>query len=56
MFVPTDISQETDVERLLSTTLDRYGRLDYLINNAGIEGGLGGFEARPTACSTPCWP
>jgi NAD(P)-dependent dehydrogenase (short-subunit alcohol dehydrogenase family) len=24
--------------------VDRYGRLDYLINNAGIEAGMGGFE------------
>ena len=44
LFVQTDVSQESDVERLLATTLDRYGRLDYLVNNAGIEAGMGGFE------------
>jgi NAD(P)-dependent dehydrogenase (short-subunit alcohol dehydrogenase family) len=44
LFVQTDVSEEGDMERLLTTTLDRYGRLDYLVNNAGIEAGMGGFE------------
>jgi NAD(P)-dependent dehydrogenase (short-subunit alcohol dehydrogenase family) len=44
LFVPTDVSYESDVQRLLATAMDRYGRLDYLINNAGIEAGMGGFE------------
>jgi NAD(P)-dependent dehydrogenase (short-subunit alcohol dehydrogenase family) len=44
LFVQTDVSQEGDIKRLLTTTLDRYGRLDYLVNNAGIEAGMGGFE------------
>lgn len=44
IFVPTDVSQEGDITHLITTTLDRYGRLDYLINNAGIEAGMGGFE------------
>ncbi|OUJ72731.1 SDR family NAD(P)-dependent oxidoreductase [Hymenobacter crusticola] len=44
LFVATDVSQEGDVQQLIATTVDRYGRLDYLINNAGIEAGMGGFE------------
>lgn len=44
LFVPTDVSQESDIQRLIATALDRYGRLDYLVNNAGIEAGMGGFE------------
>jgi NAD(P)-dependent dehydrogenase (short-subunit alcohol dehydrogenase family) len=44
VFVPTDISQESDVQQLMATAVDRYGRLDYPINNAGIEAGMGGFE------------
>jgi NAD(P)-dependent dehydrogenase (short-subunit alcohol dehydrogenase family) len=44
LFVQTDVSQEADLVRLISTTLDRHGRLDYLINNAGIEAGMGAFE------------
>lgn len=34
--VQADVAQATDSERLLKTTLDTYGRLDILINNAGI--------------------
>jgi NAD(P)-dependent dehydrogenase (short-subunit alcohol dehydrogenase family) len=33
--VPTDVSSETDIERLFATTLERFGRLDILVNNAG---------------------
>jgi NAD(P)-dependent dehydrogenase (short-subunit alcohol dehydrogenase family) len=44
LFVQTDVSQEGDIQKLIATTLERYGRLDYLINNAGIEAGMGGFE------------
>lgn len=43
-FVPTDVSRESDVQHLITTTLARYGRLDYFINNAGVEGGSGSFE------------
>ena len=31
-----DVSVETDVQRLIEQTIDRFGRLDILINNAGI--------------------
>jgi NAD(P)-dependent dehydrogenase (short-subunit alcohol dehydrogenase family) len=44
LFVAADVSQEGDVQRLVATAVDRYGHLDYLINNAGIEAGMGGFE------------
>jgi NADP-dependent 3-hydroxy acid dehydrogenase YdfG len=37
--VPTDISQETDVDRLVKSALEAFGTLDILINNAGISGG-----------------
>jgi NAD(P)-dependent dehydrogenase (short-subunit alcohol dehydrogenase family) len=33
--VPTDVSSETDIERIFATTLERFGRLDILVNNAG---------------------
>ncbi|UCF78829.1 MAG: SDR family oxidoreductase [Candidatus Eiseniibacteriota bacterium] len=36
IFVPTDVSKAADVEALFSTTLERFGRLDVLVNNAGI--------------------
>jgi gluconate 5-dehydrogenase len=34
--VPSDISKAADVERLIQTTLERFGHLDVLVNNAGI--------------------
>ena len=34
--VQADVSQAADVERLIKETTDAYGRIDILINNAGI--------------------
>ena len=34
--VPADITRDDDVERLVRTTLDRFGRIDILVNNAGV--------------------
>ncbi|MHB1651069.1 MAG: 3-oxoacyl-[acyl-carrier-protein] reductase [Desulfitobacteriaceae bacterium] len=34
--VRADVSQATEVERLLQSTLEAYGKVDILINNAGI--------------------
>lgn len=36
--VRTDVSVSEDVERMVSHTVDAFGRLDYAVNNAGIEG------------------
>jgi NAD(P)-dependent dehydrogenase (short-subunit alcohol dehydrogenase family) len=38
LFVKTDVSKNGDVESLVSTVLDRFGKLDLLINNAGTIG------------------
>lgn len=35
-FVPCDVSREADVRGAIGATLERYGRLDVLYNNAGI--------------------
>jgi NAD(P)-dependent dehydrogenase (short-subunit alcohol dehydrogenase family) len=37
MFVKTDVTNENDVRSLVKKTVDRYGRLDYAFNNAGLE-------------------
>jgi len=37
-FVTTDVSIAQDVERMVTHTLEIFGRLDYAVNNAGIEG------------------
>lgn len=34
--ITTDVSREADVEALIAATLDRFGRLDALVNNAAI--------------------
>jgi NAD(P)-dependent dehydrogenase (short-subunit alcohol dehydrogenase family) len=37
-FVHTDVSEPTDVERMVDTAVREYGRLDFAHNNAGIVG------------------
>jgi short-subunit dehydrogenase len=34
--VPTDVTKDNEVRRLIDTTIARFGRLDILVNNAGI--------------------
>jgi NAD(P)-dependent dehydrogenase (short-subunit alcohol dehydrogenase family) len=35
-FVPCDVAEEPQVESLVRQTLDRFGRIDVLVNNAGV--------------------
>ncbi|MGD8971731.1 MAG: SDR family oxidoreductase [Desulfobacterales bacterium] len=35
-FLKTDVSLETDVERMIRCAVDRFGKLDCLFNNAGV--------------------
>src|SRR5262245_4942829 len=37
-FVQADVSKSTDVSSMVTTTVNTYGRVDILFNNAGIEG------------------
>jgi NAD(P)-dependent dehydrogenase (short-subunit alcohol dehydrogenase family) len=37
-FMKVDVTQSAEVEELVNQTVERYGRLDYAVNNAGIEG------------------
>lgn len=38
--VKTDVSAARDVERMVAHALETFGRIDYAVNNAGIEGRL----------------
>lgn len=37
-FIRTDVSKSADVQAMISQTVERYGRLDFAVNNAGIGG------------------
>jgi len=43
--VVTDVSDARDVERMVAHAVDVYGRLDFAVNNAGIEGELASITA-----------
>jgi NAD(P)-dependent dehydrogenase (short-subunit alcohol dehydrogenase family) len=50
-FVKTDVTSETDWNRLIAATISAFGRVDILVNNAGISGssvgdadGLAGWQ------------
>jgi NAD(P)-dependent dehydrogenase (short-subunit alcohol dehydrogenase family) len=36
LVVPCDVARERDVDRLVSSVLERFGRIDVLVNNAGM--------------------
>jgi NAD(P)-dependent dehydrogenase (short-subunit alcohol dehydrogenase family) len=37
--IPTDVTADADLERLVQAALSTFGRLDVLVNNAGVGGG-----------------
>jgi NAD(P)-dependent dehydrogenase (short-subunit alcohol dehydrogenase family) len=41
--IRTDVSRTKDVERMVAHAIEEFGRLDYAVNNAGIEGRLAGI-------------
>ena len=36
VFIQCDVSAEADVQRMIDSTLEAYGRIDVLVNNAGV--------------------
>lgn len=51
IFVKCDVSQESDVKKLISMTIETFGKLDCAFNNAGIEGDV----ADTTICTNTNW-
>ena len=43
-FVATDVSREADVDQAVATSVDAFGGLDVMFNNAGVPGSVGGIE------------
>lgn len=52
-FVRTDVAEESDVRALVETTMERYGRVDILVNNAAIL--LDGQDTRVHELSNEVW-
>lgn len=46
-FVVTDVAIAKDVERMVAHAIETFGRLDYAVNNAGIEGQFAGIAEMP---------
>lgn len=41
--IRTDVSRTKDVEQMVAHAIEAFGRLDYAVNNAGIEGQMAGI-------------
>lgn len=48
-FLATDVTREADMERLIGRAMERHGRIDCLVNNAGGPAPVGGIETIPFA-------
>jgi NAD(P)-dependent dehydrogenase (short-subunit alcohol dehydrogenase family) len=44
VFVRTDVTQESDVKNMINLSIERFGRIDCLFNNAGAPGPIGAIE------------
>jgi NAD(P)-dependent dehydrogenase (short-subunit alcohol dehydrogenase family) len=53
IFVATDVASEEQIKEMVNVTLARYGRIDVLVNNAGII--LGQQEARAHELTNEAW-
>ena len=47
--VACDVAEDADIDRLVSTTLERHGRIDVLVNNAGVGGPVSALDETPDA-------
>src|SRR5262249_12737445 len=52
--IRTDVSQKIDVDRMVAATLDAFGQVDVLVNNAGVGSGIGD-DGRGLGHRDPPW-
>ncbi len=53
LFVRTDVAEEKEVQAMVEAAVKKYGRIDILFNNAGIQ--IYGKDARVHELSTEVW-
>ena len=51
LFIKCDVSQPSEVQKMIQKAISTYGQLDYAFNNAGIEG----TSATVTECTEENW-
>jgi hypothetical protein len=49
LVVECDIAEDADIDRLAATSLQRFGRIDVLVNNAGVGGPIPALDESPDA-------
>ncbi|MCY4558413.1 MAG: SDR family NAD(P)-dependent oxidoreductase [Chloroflexi bacterium] len=47
--VPTDVTSQEDTERLANQVVERFGRIDVVVNNAGMSGPVGPLQGNDIA-------
>ena len=55
IFVHGDVSNPDDAVRLIDAAVDAYGRVDVLVNNAGMSTSIGPSQTRPRRSGTVFW-
>ncbi|WP_186013876.1 SDR family NAD(P)-dependent oxidoreductase [Burkholderia gladioli] len=48
-FIRCDIGEEEDIDQMYDTVINQHGRVDIVVNNAGIDGELGTLDEQSTA-------
>jgi NAD(P)-dependent dehydrogenase (short-subunit alcohol dehydrogenase family) len=49
LVVACDVAEDADIDRLVEVSLERFGHIDVLVNNAGVGGPVPGLDESPDA-------